>query len=227
MLSSKTIMSTAQTLHKLVDEMESKYTLEVDSLASKLEEKERTLEEEQKRFESLEKQYHSIIHELESKLDKIKNELFSCKSQSEQEIRSFKNVSILNQYLKEIDQLKNDNSILTKRLDSTKKLLDESQKENKYFKELKKGLVSNSDAISQTTEEAVEVEEAEEAEETVEEEEAEKAEEPIEEIDVSKLDIIEVDDVEYYLDLDNNIRDKETLEVVGTITDDGDAKFYS
>jgi S-DNA-T family DNA segregation ATPase FtsK/SpoIIIE len=220
-------MSTAQTLHKLVDEMESKYTLEVDSLASKLEEKERTLEEEQKRFESLEKQYHSIIHELESKLDKIKNELFSCKSQSEQEIRSFKNVSILNQYLKEIDQLKNDNSILTKRLDSTKKLLDESQKENKYFKELKKGLVSNSDAISQTTEEAVEVEEAEEAEETVEEEEAEKAEEPIEEIDVSKLDIIEVDDVEYYLDLDNNIRDKETLEVVGTITDDGDAKFYS
>ena len=37
--------------------------------------------------------------------------------------------------------------------------------------------------------------------------------------------IIEVDDVEYYLDLDNNIRDKDTLEIVGTISEEGDAIF--
>jgi hypothetical protein len=59
-----------------------------------------------------------------------------------------------------------------------------------------------------------------------EEEEQEVVQEPEEEeIDVSKLDVIEVDDVEYYLDLDNQIRDKETLEVLGKVTDDGDAVF--
>ena len=75
-------------------------------------------------------------------------------------------------------------------------------------------------------EEVVEVEvEVEEVEvEEVEEVEVEEVEEA-EEVDVSKFDIVEIDDKEYYVDLDNNIIDKETLVVVGKITDDGDAIF--
>ena len=91
--------------------------------------------------------------------------------------------------------------------------------------------------VEEVEEETEEVEEAEEAEEEVEEVEEEVQEEvqeveevpqkaeDVEEVDVSKFDIVEIDDKEYYVDLDNNIIDKDTLEVVGNITDDGDAIF--
>ena len=224
-------MTSLLTLHQLIDDIDSQYTSQINTLTHKLndaelnfsgllKQKEQSFNEETLRFQSVEKQYKSTICDLENKLDKIKTELFSCKTQSEQDFQSFKSVSILNQYLKEIEQLKNENSILNRRLDSSKKLLEQSQKENKYFKELKKDLISTRDSISQTAEDSSESEESEESEEA---EEAQEAEE----IDISKLDIIEVDNVEYYLDLDNNIRDKDSLEVVGTITEEGDAIFNS
>jgi hypothetical protein len=249
-----TTMSTKETIHQLIDDMDLQYTSEIEQLEHT--KKDLLVQLEESRLSALEnfKQYESTVQQVRSELDKTKldsleksndyeskikqlqTEIEEYKTKKDKDIGCFKDVSILNQYLKEIYNLKNENAILTKRFDSTKKLLEQSQAENKYFKTLKKelSLVNHSETISHDSIEEVEeldVEEAatiEEKKEEVEEEElaqVEKKEDELEEIDVSKLDIIEVDDVEYYLDLDNQIRDKESLEVVGKVTDDGDAVF--
>jgi hypothetical protein len=245
-------MTNKQTLHQLIDDMDLQYTTQIQKLENTLllTKEEHTQILAESRLSALEqsKQYESTIQELRSQLEETKKELQACKSKTNEEIGSFKDVSILNQYLKEIYQLKNDNTILTKRFDSTKKILEQSQTENKHFRALQKELtlVSHCETASQASIEAVE-ELEEEAEEEPEEEEVEEPkeeeveepkeeesveavepkeeEEPTEEIDVSKLDVIEVDDVEYYLDLDNQIRDKDSLEILGKVTDDGDAIF--
>ena len=246
-----TTMSTKQTLHQLIDDMELEYTSQIEQLEST--KKDLLVQLEESKQTALEhfKQYESTIQQVRSELEETKKELDACKTKTDKETGGFKDVSILNQYLKEIYQLKNDNTILTKRFDSTKKLLEQSQKDNKHFRELQKELsfiptteteelekhkeIEVSEEPKEEHEEALEeeksavetlVEVEAEAEPEAEEEEQEVVEEPEEEeIDVSKLDVIEVDDVEYYLDLDNQIRDKETLEVLGKVTDDGDAVF--
>ncbi len=153
-----------------------------------------------------------------------KNELQSLKQEYnerlERDIQSFKNVSLLNTYLKEIEHLKNEISILNQKLNTNKKLLDQSNKENKELN-YKLDTMSNEEEVVDQTEEVPESEEVQ-----VEEvEEVEEVQEEVVEIDVSKFDIIEVDDKEYYLDLDNNILDKESLQMVGTLTEEGDAVF--
>ncbi len=177
--------------------------------------------------EKLEKVTRDYEHS-KNEVTKLKNE-YNTKLESE--IQSFKNVSILNTYLKEIDNLKNEISILNQKLNTNKKLLEQSNKDNK---ELSNKLETLSSPEEVTEEEQEEVEEeqeevVEEQEEVLEEQEevVEEQEEVVEEIDVSKFDIIEVDDKEYYVDLDNNILDKETIEIVGKLTDDGEAIFNS
>jgi hypothetical protein len=242
-------MTNKQTLHQLIDDMDLQYTTQIQQLENTLlltkEEHTQILTESRLSALGQYNQYESTIQELRSQLEETKKELSDCKNKKNEDIGSFKDVSILNQYLKEIYQLKNDNTILTKRFDSTKKILEQSQTENKHLKALQREitLVNHCETASQASIEAVE-ELEEEVEETVEEdiepkeeeevqvepveetlEEVKEEEEPTEEIDVSKLDVIEVDDIEYYLDLDNQIRDKDSLEVVGKVTDDGDAIF--
>ena len=229
-----TTMSTKQTLHQLIDDMELQYTSQIEQLESTKHDILVQLEESKQNALEQFKQYESTIQQVRSELEETKKELDACKTKTDKDTGGFKDVSILNQYLKEIYQLKNDNTILTKRFDSTKKLLEQSQKENKHFRELQKELSYIPTTETEELEKQKEIEIKEEPEEKeplevleeVEAEEQEVVEEPEEEeIDVSKLDIIEVDDVEYYLDLDNQIRNKETLEVVGKVTDDGDAIF--
>jgi hypothetical protein len=227
-----TTMSTKQTLHQLIDDMELQYTSQIEQLESTKHDILVQLEESKQNALEQFKQYESTIQQVRSELEETKKELDACKTKTDKDTSGFKDVSILNQYLKEIYQLKNDNTILTKRFDSTKKLLEQSQKENKHFRELQKELSYIPTTETEELEKQKEIEIKEEEKSTVEvleeveAEEQEVVEEPEEEeIDVSKLDIIEVDDVEYYLDLDNQIRNKETLEVVGKVTDDGDAIF--
>ena len=147
------------------------------------------------------------------------------KKQLEQDTKSFKDVSILNKYLKEIDELKTENLVLHKRLDATKRQLVESKNVPvipiKVIEEVVQE-VPEEEAEEETEEEAEEEAEAEEAQaEEAEEAEAEEAEE----VDPSTFDIIEIDDIEYYLDLDQQIRNKDTLKVVGSLTEEGDAIF--
>jgi chromosome segregation ATPase len=275
----------------------------------------------------------NLIETLQNTVKETKKEYEKFKSEYnkkiDSEIKSFKNVSIMNTYLEEIKTLKNDISILNKQLISSKNLLDASRKENKELlqklksahletstKELSISQISiNSVEAEETTEETTEdtlednlheiqettnetketqfapeeneetqfapeeteetteeIEETtEEIEETTEEieettEEIEETTEEIEEtteeteenevapeeteettqetqvgpeeteetlkettdkiLNIETLDVIEVDDLEYYLDLDSNILEKDTLKVVGKLTDDGDAIFY-
>jgi myosin heavy subunit len=319
----------------------------------------------------------NLIETLENKLKETKKEYDKFKSEYnkkiDSEIKSFKNVSIMNTYLEEIKTLKNDITILNKQLVSSKNLLEASRKENKELvqklklgsfgssdkqlsisnvildnlseceeteeteetqqlvKETKANLEANrketlkekvsekvkenqmkqkklekpeeelgklqeleddpkifketeepQEELEQLEEESKEAEEpqeeleqleevseeaeedqkkvteeeleeeSEEAEQELEEpkeqlkEESEEAEEELEEpkeqlkeeseeaeetevtnniLNVETLDIIEVDELEYYLDLDSNILEKDTLKVVGKLTDDGDAIF--
>jgi hypothetical protein len=240
-----TTMSTKETIHQLIDDMELQYTSQIEQLEHT--NKDLLVQLEETRLSTLEnfKQYESTVQEVRSELDKNKlatleqskdyeskikqlhTELEEYKTKKDKDIGCFKDVSILNQYLKEIYNLKNENAILTKRFDSTKKLLEQSQAENKYFKTLKKelSLVNHSETISRDSIEEPEELDVEEAPILEEKKEVEQKEDELEEIDVSKLDIIEVDDIEYYLDLDNQIRDKDTLEIVGKVSDDGDAIF--
>ena len=156
------------------------------------------------KYKNIEDTYHLQIEQLESENTKYKKDFLdlknNCKTQVDAEINAFKDVSILNGYIKEIYQLKNDNNILLKRLESNKKSLELIQKEQKEQK------IKSLDPVKLEPEVLVE-----------------KLEEP--QLDVSTFDIVEIDDKEYYLDLDNNIRDKETLEILGSLTEDGDAIF--
>lgn len=165
-------------------------------------------------------------YKLEStdKIESISRENQICKSELsklasewdekvQNEIQSFKNVSILNTYLKEIDSLKNEISILNQKLATNKKFLEQSQKDNKELNN-KLETISAPEEPNDQQEQLNEI-----LEEVVEEQE------DIQEIDSSKFDIIEVDEKEYYLDLDNNILDIETLEIIGTVTEDGEAIF--
>jgi hypothetical protein len=146
------------------------------------------------------------FNELENKSKKdfldLKN---NCKTQVDAEINAFKDVSILNGYIKEIYQLKNDNNILLKRLESNKKSLELVQKEQREQKEQK---LKSLEPLKQEPEVELIVDKVKELQP-----------------DVSTFDVVEIDDKEYYLDLDNNIRDKETLEILGSLTEDGDAIF--
>ena len=245
-------------LHQLIDDMELQYTNQIkqleDKQASELSElKLESLQDKSNILQSQTKLEELKLESLQDKsiIQRLQLDLEESKKQSNLDISTFKDVSILNQYLKEIYQLKNENTILTKRFDTTKKLLEQSQKENKHFRELQKELSivhlpepsaqisisaveaeeeeEEEDEVEEVEEDEVEEVEVEEVAKEVEEEEVEEVEEveaeEVEEVDVNKLDIIEVDDTEYYLDLDNHIRDKKTLRVIGKVTDDGDAIF--
>ncbi len=203
------------------------------------------------RLEKITKEYDNIKNEHKKLKDEYNERL-------ESEIQSFKNVSLLNTYLKEIDSLKKEISILNQKLTTNKKFLEQSQKENKDLSskletlsvpeqeesvEEQENTVEEQEETLEEQEESVEEQEntVEEQEETVEEqeevveeqeetteekEETTEEQEEVVEIDISKFDIIEVDDKEYYVDLDNNIYDKDSLDVVGKLTDDGDAIFF-
>jgi hypothetical protein len=194
--------------------MELQFTSKIEQLQSTNQDLLVQLEEKNKIIEKSTETSLENYEQYQNKIDKLQSELEESKTKTDTNTGGFKDVSILNQYLKEIYQLKNDNTILTQRFDSTKKLLEQSQKDNKHLREIQKEL-----SFIPTIEQQKQVETIEKSKEEPEEEEE------AEEIDVSKLDIIEVDDVEYYLDLDNQIRDKETLNVIGKVTDDGDAIF--
>ena len=220
----------------------------------------------------------------------LEKEQETFKQRVEEEIKSYMDVSLLNQYIKQIDTLKKDNDILTLKLNAKIKVLEKIQREHKELQLDMEVLslrseaaeadadveeaaeadadvqeaaeaaeadadVEEADADAEEAEAEADVQEADadaeeaeagaeaeadveeadadvqEAEADVEEAEAEAdSKEVVEvevevEIDVSKLDIIEVDDVEYYLDLDNNILDKNTLDILGTLTSEGDALF--
>ena len=230
---------------------------------------------------------NSFIKTIEGLELALKKEQETFKERVEAEIKSYMDVSLLNQYIKHIDALKKENDILTLKLDAKKKVLEKIQREHKELQldmeilSLRSEAVDAADveeaeeaeadeeaeeaaaddveeaaadeeaeedaadeeaeedeeAAAEAEEDAADADEAEEAAADEEEEEAAAAAEEEEgskevvevevevEIDVSKLDVIEVDDVEYYLDLDNNILDKNTLDILGTLTSDGDALF--
>jgi hypothetical protein len=192
----------------------------------------------------------SFIKTIEGLELALKRAQDTFKERVEEEIKAYMDVSLLNQYIKQIDALKKENDILTLKLDAKKKVLEKIQREHKELQldmeilslrsEAEQAEQADADAEEEEEEEEEEAKQAdadaEEEEEEEGEEEAEQAEQAdvqeveveveVEvEIDVSKLDIIEVDDVEYYLDLDNNILDKNTLDILGTLTSDGDALF--
>lgn len=191
------------------------------------------------------KAFSNKIEKLVKENDSIRNEFSTFKGEYnkklEEEIQSFKNVSILNTYLKKIDDQAKEIEILQQKLNSSKKLLDISNKENKELSN-KIEQLSHPDEeeqeevpdVAEETEdihvkEQVAFEEIQSETKDVQKEQQEETpaeSEEVVEIDVSTLDVIEVDDKEYYLDLDNHILDKETLEILGTVTEDGEANFY-
>jgi hypothetical protein len=136
-------------------------------------------------------------------------------------------------------------------LEDDPKIFKETEEPQEELEQLEEESKEAEEDQKKVTEEELE-EESEEAEQELEEpkeqlkEESEEAEEELEEpkeqlkeeseeaeetevtnniLNVETLDIIEVDELEYYLDLDSNILEKDTLKVVGKLTDDGDAIF--
>jgi len=239
------------TIHKLIDDLHNHYQSEIDTLTKQCVQSTKQIEEQTLLISELKDERENHIEQLASfteqqtelsqrvrDLEELgvrhrleiqqKNEEWleakaNYKSQHEKEIKSFKDVSILNKYLKEIDELKTENMVLHKRIDATKRL-----KQEPFV------LIKPVEEVLEELEEAEELEEiaeevAEAAEELAEEvaEELEEAEEDVIAIDSSTFDIVEIDEIEYYLDLDQNIRNKDTLDVVGKLTDEGDAVFHS
>jgi len=239
------------TIHKLIDDLHNHYQSEIDTLTKQCVQSTKQIEEQTLLISELKDERENHIEQLASfteqqtelsqrvrDLEELgvrhrleiqqKNEEWleakaNYKSQHEKEIKSFKDVSILNKYLKEIDELKTENMVLHKRIDATKRL-----KQEPFV------LIKPVEEVLEELEEAEELEEiaeevAEAAEELAEEvaEELEEAEEDVIAIDSSTFDIVEIDEIEYYLDLDQNIRNKDTLDIVGKLTDDGDAVFHS
>jgi len=248
----KTNLPLKDTIHKLIDDLHNHYQSEIDTLTKQCVQSTKQIEEQTLLISELKDERENHIEQLASfteqqtelsqrvrDLEELgvrhrleiqqKNEEWleakaNYKSQHEKEIKSFKDVSILNKYLKEIDELKTENMVLHKRIDATKRLKQEPFVLIKPVEEV----------VEEALEEALEEEEevAEEAEEAAEEvaeelEVAEEVEEDVIAIDSSTFDIVEIDEIEYYLDLDQNIRNKDTLHVVGKLTDEGDAVFHS
>ena len=277
----KTNLPLKDTIHKLIDDLHIHYQSEIDNLTKQCVQSTKQIEEQSLLISELKDERENHIEQLASfteqqtelsqrvrDLEELgvrhrleiqqKNEEWleakaSYKSQHEKEIKSFKDVSILNKYLKEIDELKTENMVLHKRIEATKRLkqepfalikpveqvveVAEEEEAEEVAEEEAEEEVAEEEVAEETQEVAEEVEDAaeevsEETEEAVEEtaeetaEETEEVEEPVK-IDSSTFDIVEIDEIEYYLDLDQNIRDKDTLEVVGKLTDDGDAVFHS
>ena len=256
------------TFAQQMEELEAKHVEDLEALKAT---HEAHVEDLKQAFQEQEAENNgSFIKTIETLEGTIQTLEGTFKERVEAEIKSYMDVSLLNSYLRQIDDLKNDNDILARKLATKHKILEKIQRDHK---ELQFDLASirSSEEVDEDAEAEAEAEEAEEAEEeaeeeageaeaeaeadVAEEEEAEVAEEEAEadadadanaeeeeeeeeeekeekeeievevEIDVSKLDIIEVDEKEYYLDLDNNILDKDTLDIVGTLTPDGDANF--
>lgn len=270
----KTNLPLKDTIHKLIDDLHIHYQSEIDNLTKQCVQSTKQIEEQSLLISELKDERENHIEQLASfteqqtelsqrvrDLEELgvrhrleiqqKNEEWleakaSYKSQHEKEIKSFKDVSILNKYLKEIDELKTENMVLHKRIEATKRLkqepfalikpveqvveVAEEEVEEQEAEEVAEEVAEEEVAEEEVEDAAEEVSEdvSEETEEAVEEtaEETEEVEEPVK-IDSSTFDIVEIDEIEYYLDLDQNIRDKDTLEVVGKLTDDGDAVFHS
>ena len=265
----KTNLPLKDTIHKLIDDLHIHYQSEIDNLTKQCVQSTKQIEEQSLLISELKDERENHIEQLASfteqqtelsqrvrDLEELgvrhrleiqqKNEEWleakaSYKSQHEKEIKSFKDVSILNKYLKEIDELKTENMVLHKRIEATKRLkqepfalikpveqvvqVAEEEEAEEVSEEVAEEEVAEEEEAEEEAEEELEEEVAQEEAEVA-EEEAEVAEE-LEEIDSSTFDIVEIDEIEYYLDLDQNIRNKDTLGVVGKLTDDGDAVFHS
>jgi len=240
------------TIHKLIDDLHNHYQSEIDTLTKQCVQSTKQIEEQTLLISELKDERENHIEQLANfteqqtelsqrvrDLEELgvrhrleiqqKNEEWleakaNYKSQHEKEIKSFKDVSILNKYLKEIDELKTENMVLHKRIDATKRLKQEPFVLIKPVEEVLEEVEEIAEEVAEQEAEE-ELEEAEAAEEQI-EEEVEKVAEEVIAIDSSTFDIVEIDEIEYYLDLDQNIRNKDTLDVVGKLTDDGDAVFH-
>lgn len=218
-------------LVSILDSMEAEYkgqlsALEVkcnelnDQVNANTEGTNSTISQLNDRIVELETENESTVENYESRLKELKIAF------QEQEAENNSNfIQKINTLEANIIELQQKNTEIVEQLELNKQLLVAFQTAQLKAEE-----------EAEEAEEAEEVEEVEEAEE-VEEVEAveaveaaeveveEEATAEAEEVDVSKFDIVEIDDKEYYLDLDNNILDKDTLAVVGQLTEDGDAIF--
>jgi hypothetical protein len=179
-----------------------------------------TIDQLNDRIVELETENESTVENYESRLTELK---LAFQEQETENNSIF--IQKINGLEVTIIELQQQNKELVEQLELTKQLLVTFQTAQLKCEEAQEEQESDAEEESEEVEVEEAEEEAEEAVEAEEVEEVEETEEVGEEVDVSKFDIVEIDDKEYYIDLDNNILDKQTLAIVGQLTEDGDAIF--
>jgi chromosome segregation ATPase len=227
------LASSESTISQLTSELEASH-VEVKDITEQLVEKDEHIRVSNEK-----------IAQLTDELEKEKKRVSKLKDDA----KSFKDVSILKGLDKEIDNLRKEKEVLQTQIEHWKKTAEAHKEESKRVSKEHEQLVNEHKSLQKqltelqtmkTTvvepavipkEEPVVVEKQEpvmiQKEEPVSSiEQQPKQEEKKKKKKKPKYDVIEIEDVQYYLDGTNDILEMDSERVVGKLLDDGTCEFY-